>query len=84
MRWIILLGTIALGLALGAAYAVAGDIDPHESPYAVLAPITLASPDDQAQPVLFEGRSAATGDSRNCRVSHVRIHHAWRDTQICK
>jgi hypothetical protein len=58
MRKIILLGTTAVALALGAANAYAqggGNLSPEASPYAILAPQTLAPS------VMSEGRAALTG-----------------------
>jgi hypothetical protein len=98
MRTTMCLSMIALGLAFGAAHAIAGNIDPHASPYAVLSPITVApAPTPTPTP---EGRAAYVGGeqggrfdgafdyraqqlSHDCHPARVRIQRAWRDAQIC-
>jgi hypothetical protein len=94
MRTTMYLGTIALGLAFGAANAIAGDIDPHASPYAVISPMTVApapTTEGRAADVDSE-RGGRFGDaldyraqqlSHSCHPARVRIQRAWRDAQIC-
>jgi hypothetical protein len=43
MRTIMCLGTITLGLAFGVAPATADNVDPHASPYATIAPMTVGA-----------------------------------------
>jgi len=93
MRTIVFMGATALSLALGAVSAAAGNSTPIESPYAILAPTTMAPPESQTtlfdssapakvQP-MYEGRAAFVGDKKDCRPARVRIQNVWRDAQIC-
>ncbi|WP_158813981.1 hypothetical protein [Methylocapsa sp. S129] len=67
MRKIILLATTTVALAIGAsaAYATSPNLTPEQSPYAILAPQTLASPS------ISEGRAAFTGDNAGYSSSYV-------------
>jgi hypothetical protein len=94
MRTTTYLGTIALGLAFGAANAIAGNLDPHASPYAVTSPTTVApAPTNEGRAAYVggeqDGRFGGALDHRAQQLSHdchparVRIQGAWRDAQIC-
>ena len=94
MRTTMCLSMIALGLAFGAAHAIAGNIDPHASPYAVLSPITVApAPTPEGRAAYVGGEQGGRFDgafdyraqqlSHDCHPARVRIQRAWRDAQIC-
>lgn len=92
MGKIMLPGATALSLAFGVAHAIAGDVDPRASPYAVISPITVAP-----APVI-EHRAADVQDSQSddslhpkaqqsgyrCFHAHIRIQRTWREAQICE
>jgi hypothetical protein len=91
MRNIILLGTAALALTFSAAGAYAGNLDPHESPYAVISPVTVAPA------AMAEGHAAYVGgDEGNmfgffgarqppygCYPDRARIRGVWRNVREC-
>jgi hypothetical protein len=94
MRTAMYLGAIALGLAFGATHAIAGNIDPHASPYAIISPMTVApAPTTERRAAYVGGEQGGRfGDtlayraqqlSSDCHPARVRIQRTWRDAQIC-
>jgi hypothetical protein len=95
MRKIVISGVAAVVLAASltaANAAYAGNIDPRESPYAILAPQTVAP----APALIAEGRSAYVGGDQGDRAGYavqhpfadcpsvrVRMHGVWRDAKLC-
>jgi hypothetical protein len=84
MRTRLIAGTALIALVFGAAGALAGNLSPIESPYALLAQQTMAPQTTAPQPSI-EGRSAyeAQQTQGNCHPAQLRIHGAWRKAQVC-
>ena len=82
MRNFMFLGATAIALAFGVGNAYAGNIDPHESPYAILEPLTVAP----SPAPMSEGRAAYTGGDQgnlSCRPGRVQIRGVWNNAQVC-
>ncbi|WP_158817097.1 hypothetical protein [Methylocapsa sp. S129] len=79
MRNILVFGAAVVALTFGASSVYANG--PLFSPYEVL----TFHPAEQAQPAeIPEGRAAYTGGERGCYPARVRIHHVWRNVQVCE
>jgi hypothetical protein len=92
MRKIMLPGATILSLAFGVAHAIAGDVDPRASPYAVISPITVApapviehrAADVQGSQYDDSLHHRAQQSTYGCFRAQIRIQRGWHEAQICE